>query len=318
MKTPKSLVSLLGRVIDYAGLFPPASLDLDTSIRNFVSYRGEKRSWMLDTFVCPSGRLDELVRYGKLLRDNAPHRVSVLGPPTADLTQWRSGLRQVVRDVDQFQSRVEDIATAAAIELKMPRAVATDAGSLATAVSELSDLVEAIHDADVFVEVLPAAGPEIVSNVADALNRLQPGGRGRLGLKLRTGGVVPESIPKNDSVAAFICACRDSEIRFKATAGLHHPFFHYSTSVGADMHGFLNVFVGAMLAHTKHWTVDTLASFLELRNFSVSASDDSIGVGDDELTTAAIDRLRGEFIVSFGSCSFDEPWEDLVRLGLVE
>ncbi len=304
-------------VIDYAGLFPPASLDFDTSIRNFAAYRAEERSWMLNTFVCPSARLEEIEPYADPLRNNAPHPVSVLGPPSADLTEWQSGLRTLLGDIERFQNLIPGTAYAAALELKMSAAVAMNAGSLKAAVGDLVKLNEALPDADVFLELVPAASPGLVSAVAGALRRLRPEGQSRYGLKLRTGGVVPDSIPKSEQVAGFICACRDAGIRFKATAGLHHPFYHYSETVGADMHGFLNVIVGAMLAHSEMWTAETLADFLQLRTFDVIASHDGIAVGNHALTSATITRLRDEFFVSFGSCNFDEPWEDLVDLGLV-
>ena len=41
--------------------------------------------------------------------------------------------------------------------------------------------------------------------------------------KLRTGGVKPDAIPTVAAVAAFLRACADRGLAFKATAGLHHP-----------------------------------------------------------------------------------------------
>ena len=59
----RSLQALLQGVIDYAGLFPPASLSLDESIRNYARYLREPDRWMLGRFICPAARLSELPPY---------------------------------------------------------------------------------------------------------------------------------------------------------------------------------------------------------------------------------------------------------------
>lgn len=46
-----ALHALLDRFIDYAGLFPPAKLPLDTCIHNFKSYADSEHKWMLRWFV---------------------------------------------------------------------------------------------------------------------------------------------------------------------------------------------------------------------------------------------------------------------------
>lgn len=54
-----SLRTLLAGLIDYAGLFPPAGLDMETAVHNYASYRDGKHGWMLGRFVVPSARLAE-------------------------------------------------------------------------------------------------------------------------------------------------------------------------------------------------------------------------------------------------------------------
>src|SRR5262245_38924762 len=62
-----ALRALLGGIIDYAGLFPPAQLPLEEAIRNYARYRTEPESWMLGRFVIPATRLKELAELGKEL-----------------------------------------------------------------------------------------------------------------------------------------------------------------------------------------------------------------------------------------------------------
>ena len=50
---------LLQALIDYAGLFPPASLALPDAVRNYEAYRGGPHAWMLARFVIPASLVDE-------------------------------------------------------------------------------------------------------------------------------------------------------------------------------------------------------------------------------------------------------------------
>jgi hypothetical protein len=50
---------LLSGLIDYAGLFPPASLALIEAIRNYQSYRDGPHAWMLARFVIPAALAEQ-------------------------------------------------------------------------------------------------------------------------------------------------------------------------------------------------------------------------------------------------------------------
>ena len=60
-----SLRALLAGAIDYAGMFPPASLPLGQAFDNYLRYRSGPDAWMLGRFVCPVGRLPDLVALTK-------------------------------------------------------------------------------------------------------------------------------------------------------------------------------------------------------------------------------------------------------------
>jgi hypothetical protein len=105
-------------------------------------------------------------------------------------------------------------------------------------------------------------------------------------VKLRCGGA---TVPSVEQVALVITCCREVGVPFKATAGLHHAMRR------GEEHGFLN-----LLAATT-----APASELE----SVLAEEDFAALDLDEP-----DR---SLFVSFGSCSWREPVDDLVELGLL-
>ena len=105
-------------------------------------------------------------------------------------------------------------------------------------------------------------------------------------VKLRCGGAV---VPSVEQVALVIACCREAGVPFKATAGLHHAVRR------GEEHGFLNL-LAATAAPPG-------------RVEAVLAEEDAA-----ELDVAAADR---SLFTSFGSCSWREPVDALVELGLL-
>jgi hypothetical protein len=52
-----SLEALLSRLIDYAGLYPPASLSLEETCANYAAYLASPESWMLNRLILPLPKL---------------------------------------------------------------------------------------------------------------------------------------------------------------------------------------------------------------------------------------------------------------------
>jgi hypothetical protein len=138
--------------------------------------------------------------------------------------------------------------------------------------------------------------------------------------KLRTGSVKPELIPTVEEVATFLLACADRRLAFKATAGLHHPvrasqpLTYDQNSVCAVLHGFLNVFMAAAFAWCGERDIVPILSETNPKAFRF---DDRAYWRDRSLTVEQIRQSRREFAHSFGSCSFEEPIQDLQALGLL-
>ena len=55
---PSSLVALTSNLIDYAGLFPPAKLDMSDNVSNYSKYLSCNESWMLGRLIIPAARLE--------------------------------------------------------------------------------------------------------------------------------------------------------------------------------------------------------------------------------------------------------------------
>jgi hypothetical protein len=117
--------------------------------------------------------------------------------------------------------------------------------------------------------------------------------------------------PSTESVAEFLCTAAARRLPFKATAGLHHP-------IRSDMHGFLNVFVGAAFA----WSGMDLATVTRLLNETDPQTfefrNDGLRWRDSWISTPEVEQSRRDFAHSFGSCSFEEPINHLRSLGLMK
>ncbi|MGB3542283.1 MAG: hypothetical protein WBA11_05085, partial [Rubrivirga sp.] len=102
---------------------------------------------------------------------------------------------------------------------------------------------------------------------------------------------------------------------FKATAGLHHPLPNHDDAVGARMHGFLGVFGGAALARLHGLGPDDLAEILDDAGPASWSIEDGLRWRSLRATAAEVADARQQVALSFGSCSFDEPLDDLRGLG---
>jgi hypothetical protein len=98
---------------------------------------------------------------------------------------------------------------------------------------------------------------------------------------------------------------------------LHHPLRMFRDEVQTKMHGFLNVLGAAVLAAEYKWDSRQTALMLEDENAdSFSFTDEFFAWREWKIDVKRL-RDRRKFVTSFGSCSFDEPREDLRALGLL-
>jgi hypothetical protein len=302
--TVDGVAALLGDLIDYAGLFPPASLAMTPAVVNYGTYLQSEYSWILGRFIVPVSRLGEF--------ENAIDQVQAARPETGSV--WELSVlpgADVPADLDRvrkFNDRFAASHFSAKVEIRSVEV------KIAT-VQEIDRLSEIIpEELEAYFEI-PLSGNErdCIAAVAD---------RGRRA-KIRTGGETADKFPAPESVIEFIRLCAAASVSFKATAGLHHPFrsVHRLTyqpdSPSGIMHGFLNVFLAA--AFLRAGMATSLALGL-LEEQSVQAFHfDSQGIRWQEhwLKVSEIAAARRTLAVSFGSCSFTEPIDDLRALRLL-
>ena len=141
--------------------------------------------------------------------------------------------------------------------------------------------------------------------------------------KVRAGGVTEDRIPPAASLATFLCEAVARDVPFKATAGLHHPLANrYPLTYAPDsptgrMHGFVNLVVASAVARRdRSVATPVLVAILEESDpTAFEATADAVSWRDIRLTADDMVSGRAHALRSVGSCSFEEPVEDLVELG---
>jgi hypothetical protein len=306
-----ALRALLTGLIDYAGLFPPAKLPMDQAVRNYLRYRDEAEGWMLGRFVCPAARLGELAAFDQQIGDR-PLVVSAIARVGETAEQVLANLEADLGDVTACRQRHGGRVSVDTLEMRLPSAEMAKSKSAC-------DLLDAIgkgtreSNLTLFFEVSWADVPAL-RMLHGALNYV-PFAR-TPGYKLRAGGLEASAFPSSEQLAVALLGNYAALILFKATAGLHHPLPRFDPGVGARMHGFVNLFLAGVLAGRNETAPSDLEALLEDDDpDDFRFDDEGVTWRSLWLSTKEIEQARAERYVSFGSCSFDEPRDDLRALG---
>jgi hypothetical protein len=323
------LRALLARVIDYAGLFPPAKLPLELALSSYLRYRDEPEGWMLGRFVCPAARLSESELFADALAgQDRLFIVSALGRGGDTAAAFLDGLRQDLQAIAAFRARHGRAVEVDVLEVRLPPDVLGEANRprLAGLIEDAAELVEEGGPPVLksFFEVpLRADWKSEVAVAADVVAETGGASPPRFrwrpaGLKLRTGGLAAAAFPSPEQVAFVIATARQRGLALKFTAGLHHPLRRFDAGVNADMHGFLNVFAAGVLAWSGDLGVGELQEVIAGAAPPALAFDDQgLRLGQRRAALTDIHHARMNGVLSFGSCSFDEPRDDLRALGLL-
>jgi hypothetical protein len=260
---------------------------------------------MLSAFVLP---VDQFASAKQLLSEFDPlHplRVSALGAKTGNAGAFREALARTNVAVRSLSTHNVDLVSVTQLEMFLPRDV--DAPLLNEAGSILGTL-------PVFWEAPPDRAEQTIALVAEINSNADAP---TFGYKLRTGGVTADAFPSSMQIAQALVTPATHQVPIKFTAGLHHPLRQYRDEVQTKMHGFLNVLGAAVLAAEYKWGANQTAFMLEDESAdSFSFTDEFFAWRDWKIDTARL-QYRRQFVTSFGSCSFDEPREDLRALQLL-
>jgi hypothetical protein len=286
-------------LIDYAGLYPPASLPLETVVRNFATYRSGAHGWMLGRLIVPVEKLAELEA---LARDaGATHD---RGWPLSVLV---GGAKASVANRDAIQSVAA--APESVVEIQSVEAVATTALEVAV----VADAYPAAIDR--FVEIPSDPDPaELIGAI----------GGHACAAKVRSGGVTDEAFPSPARLARFLTRAAAARVPMKATAGLHHAIrgnrrlTYAADSASTTMHGFVNVVLAATLLTAGRIDEGLAEALLDDDRPEVFKFGGRAGSWLNVVVTyTEIAHARRVLLRSIGSCSFDEPVSELAALGWI-
>lgn len=297
----RSLDMLLGSAIDYAGLFPPAQLSLPDAVREFISELESPSSFLVNGFVLPSRLAEDLEKEGEaqgLFDDGDALAVTLILKP-----------EEGVSLADEAKALAESWDADSWLE---PVAVEAFVGTQPSEADlKAMKLLGQKLDVPVFLEFgwnkdYKAAGEKAVT--------LWQG----FGYKARLGGATKADTPTVQQVADFLVEAAGMDVPLRLTAGLHHPLAHNDPIFGGWRHGFLNCLAAALAVYANDAPIKEVEKILEMQSSSAFRfTENAFHAGDRSFGPEDLE-LFGDYCYGFGSCSISEPYDGLVRLGLIE
>ena len=276
---------IFGGLLDDASLFPPASLPMADAVAGHLRHRAAWYREMSGPFVCADAKIIELSA-----------ALTAAGVAELDLALvlpgGGAGLDAAVDGVfadPRLRLRAVELPTAAR-------------ESITTAIADVAAALDRtpLAGAAAFIEV-PAR--DLTTAAARAVDDR------RYLAKVRTGGNTAKAFPDDQTLADCLLTLAQARLAFKCTAGLHHAVRHRAADTGFEHHGFLNVLLAVAAALDDAGREQVAAELAGRDAVRVAAKISNLDVE----TVSAVRSL----FTSFGTCSTDEPVNDLVTLGLV-
>lgn len=276
---------------------------MEPTIKNYDAYRRGENAWLLARLVMPVARLSEFESaIGQLPPSGGELRAwrltSSMGPNTAgdiekvvDFNRWHA----LAAGKDSFMIESVEMRTANAEEIRTAARLIPE---------DLRTYFE-IPLSDTLERSLAA-----ISEV---------GGRA----KVRTGGEAPEMFPSGADLAHFFSLCARKNVSFKASAGLHRPvrglqrYTYKPDSASGLMHGFLNVFLTASFVREGMNEHDAAELLAEQSPAAFAWDEKGVAWRGHCIGNKQIAAARKSFCLTVGSCSFQEPTDNLKALGLI-
>jgi len=300
-----SLRALLTHSIDYAGMFPPCNLELESALKKQADYVRSDDAWMLNAFVLAVGQFDAAKQLLSQFDPQRPLRVSALGPRTKNAADFREELEETAASIRSFSVHNVDLVSVVQLEMFLPHDVE---------LAFLKEVRAVIGNLPTFWEAPPERMERTIALLAELNSDVD---KPTFGFKLRTGGVTADAFPTSQEIAKALVTPATHQVPIKFTAGLHHPIRQYRDEVQTKMHGFLNVLGAAVLAAEHKWDAHQTAAMLEDENAESFSFDDEFLAWHEWKIDIKRLKDRRKFVTSFGSCSFDEPREDLRALNFL-
>jgi hypothetical protein len=291
---------LLQNSIDYAGLFPPAALDMDAAVDRYYRCRAGETAWALGRFILPVSRLSEFEQAAKHFPRPSAGQPWLLG------VLMGADLADDLKQVAEFNGRH---AATGAIRIDTLEVKASSGDAIRDTMHQIPGHLQA------YLEIPIDHDPtSLIATI----------GRTGARAKVRTGGVTRDGFPATAKLLRFLQSCVRARVPFKATAGLHHPLrAQYRLTYAPDsptgtMFGFLNLFLAAAFLRAGMEEPEAAQVLEEESPLAFQFDGSGVSWREHRIGQDALADARQDLIVSFGSCSFAEPIEELQALNLLE
>jgi hypothetical protein len=296
----KSAQAFFSSILDFAGVFPPASLTVQTAIDAYSTYQKHPARWVLANFLATASHLEQLAKLGALPVDSKLGLLIVSRKLEQDLSSINNSL-------SKLSSKVALRGVEISLDITAPPLEQIETIELA-----LGSVEEERDQTKLFLEIPSCQNwDSILPEILDAAcERASLSGR-QIGFKLRCGGD-PSLIPPPNRVARVLRECAARNLPIKFTAGLHQPF----RSQHSPAHGFFNIFFAALVANRSETSEAALTGILsEYTSCDPIFKQTGIEWLGITLSCTEITELRTTRVLSFGSCSFLEPVEESTKRG---
>jgi hypothetical protein len=271
-------------LFDDASLFPPASLAMADAVAGHLRHQAAWYREMSGPFVCADTKIAELSA-----------ALTAAGVAGLDLALVLPG------GAAGLDAAVDGVFADPRLRLRAVEVPAAARGIIAAAVADAAAALDRtpLAGAAAFIEV-PARDLTIAAARAVDEHRYRA--------KVRTGGTTAGAFPDDQTLANCLVTLTQARLAFKCTAGLHHAVRHRAAGTGFEHHGFLNVLLAVAAALDDASREQVAAELADQDAARIAAKISNL----DGETVSAVRSL----FTSFGTCSTDEPVNDLVTLGL--
>lgn len=313
-----SVQTLMGGLIDYAGLFPPSQLAMNRATENYAKYLRAEHAEFVGRFICPVPKLAELTKHGAIVMPGThatsgyPEHADVLEPWQVSgiiIGDLEENLETIYKFNEHHDDEANGLALVDAIEMR---------------VSSSDEIDEALEIIPEMIDTAFEIPQDVIMN-CDPRGLIAAMSGSQVLAKIRCGGVEPSMFPSSENVAEFMLACKNANVPFKCTAGLHHPIRAEQNLTYEDnpprgiMHGFINVFFAAAYVRaTKKPDLGTAVGIInEMDPKAFKFDEQGISHKNTKISNIELGQMREGFATSYGSCSIDEPIADLKAMGLL-
>lgn len=319
----QSLNIFMRSLLDYAGLFPPESLNLQDSIINYINYQNHNQKNWLGKFILPANKIIETtsILSNKNIFSTIKNKIplSIILTGCEKLDEFYNVLIQDIKNIENLENQFNEVIKIDSFEILPSKEIINTShlNSFHKFTSHLNEnLPEPLKKIELYCE-LPLTDNFFLEKKEEYLKNIKINNEIKdnikLSLKLRTGGITPKQIPNSKDIAETIYLSSKYKIPLKATAGLHVPVPNNNPHVGAKLHGFLNVFSCMFFCYNEESiNVKEMINILSSYSYpDFKFSNSGLQIDNYFISNNKLEELKIKYVKSFGTCSFEEPIQHL-------